>query len=134
MHRVLLLSSMLLVACGAAPQEATDAAAAAPATAPAPRLDFPAKMRIPVQLDLLAEADGGRSSALPRAWRGEVEFDGGARSRCAIDRGTGAELEPGTRHEVRLLCTRPMQLPADGRRGLRVFEEGRVVATGAVLP
>ncbi|HEY4529228.1 MAG TPA: hypothetical protein VIG97_02700 [Luteimonas sp.] len=133
MRLVLLLSSTLLAACGASPQGAPEPAAATSAAA-APRLDFPAKMRIPARLDLLATADGGRAAAIPPAWRAEVEFDGGTGSRCGFDRGEAAELEPGASHQVELLCNRAVQLPDDGRRGFRVIEAGRVVGSGVVLP
>ena len=132
MRSVLLLSSMLLAACSAAPGDAPDpAATAAPV---APRLDYPAKMRIPVRLNLLATADGGRAAAIPAAWRGEFEFDGGSNVRCGFDRGEVAELAPGSSHEVKLLCAKAVRLADDGQRGFRVLEEGRVVGSGVVLP
>lgn len=130
MRSVLLLSSMLLAACGA-PQDAPDPTPTAPA---GPRLDYPAKMRIPVRLDLLATADGGRAAAIPAAWRGDMEFDGGSSARCGLDRGEAGELAPGSSHEVRLICSRPVRLADDGPRGFRVVEEGRVVGSGVVLP
>ena len=132
MRSVLLLSSILLAACGAAPPDAPGPAAAP--TPAGPRLDYPAKMRIPVRLDLLASADGGRASAIPTAWRGEVAFDGGSSVRCALDRGEAGELAPGSSYEVKLLCAKAVQLPVDGQRGFRVIEEGRVVGSGVVLP
>lgn len=136
MRSVLLLSTLLLAACGAGPQgasgfETDDTAAANPAP---PRLDYPAKMRIPVRLDLLATADGGRVAGIPAAWRGEVEFDGGARMRCALVRNEAGELSPGSSHEVKLLCAKSVQLPGDGQRGFRILEEDRVVGSGVVLP
>lgn len=127
---ILLLLPMLLAACGPAPQEAATPSAAAPAS----RLDYPAKLRIPVRLDMLSEAAGGRAVPIAGAWRGEFEFDGGTTTRCGIDRGGLAELAPGGSHEVRLICTRAVQLSEDGRRGFRVLEDGRPIASGVVLP
>ena len=129
MRPIVLLLPMLLAACGPAPQDA----AAPVAATPSPRLDFPAKLKIPVRLDMLATADGGRAVPIPPGWRGEVEFDGGTTMACGMDRG-GAELAPGSSHEVRLFCTRALALPDDGRRGLRVIEDGRPIASGVVLP
>ena len=126
---LLLLLPMLLAACGPAPQDATAPVAAKPSS----RLDFPAKLGIPVRLDMLATADGGRVVSIPAAWRGDVEFDGGTTMRCGIDRGD-AELEPGSSHDVRLICARALALPDDGSRGLRVIEDGRPIASGVVLP
>lgn len=121
-----LLPTMLLVACGQAPQ-------APVAEAVPPRLDFPGKQRIPVRLHLRGGAEG-RGAAIAGAWRGDVEFDGGDRSRCAIDRGDLPALEPGSSHEVRLVCGSAVRLPGDGSRGFRVTEDGREVASGTVLP
>lgn len=130
MRPILLLLPILLAACGPAPQDA----AAPSAAAPAPRLDYPGKLGIPVRLDLLSAAEGGRAAPIAGAWRGEVEFDGGASARCGIDRGGLAELAPGSSHELRLICAGAVQLPEDGRRGFRVLEDGRPIASGVVLP
>lgn len=124
----LFLLALLLAACAPEPQPP---AAAAPA---APRLDFAAKQKIPVALDMHATADGGRTVAISGAWRGEVDFDGGDRVRCAIDRGALAELAPGTRYEVHLLCSGAVRLADGGDRGFRVTEDGREIASGLVLP
>lgn len=133
MRSTLLLSSLLLAACGATPPDVPDTAATTTAPA-APRRDFPAKMRIPVRLDLLATADGGRATDIPAAWRGQVEFDGGASARCSLSHDNASGLAPGTSHELKLLCASAVQLPDDGQRGFRVLEEGRVVGSGVVLP
>ncbi|MBJ6984941.1 hypothetical protein [Luteimonas sp. MC1750] len=130
MRPILLLLPMLLAACGPAPQEAAAPSAAAPAS----RLDYPGKLGIPVRLDMLPAAEGGRAGPIAGAWRGEVAFDGGATARCGIDRGGLAELVPGSSHEVRLICASAVQLSGDGRRGFRVLEDGRPVASGVVLP
>jgi hypothetical protein len=130
MRPILLLFPILLAACGPAPQQAPVPSAATPA----PRVDFPGKMGIPVRLDLLDEAGGGRATPLAGAWRGEVEFDGGTRSRCGIDRDGAADLSPGSSHELRLVCAGAVRLPGDGRRGFRVLEDGRPIASGVVLP
>lgn len=130
MRLIMLLLPMLLAACGPSPQDTPAPAAAAPP----PRLDYPGKLGIPVRLDLLATADGGRAVAISRGWRGRVEFDGGSNARCAIGRGAVAELAPGSSHEVELICGAAVQLPGDGRRGFRVLEDGRKIGTGVVLP
>ena len=130
MRPIMLLLPMLLAACGPSPQDTTAAAEAAPQ----PRLDYPGKLGIPVRLDLLATADGGRAVAISRGWRGDVEFDGGSKARCAIDRGQAVELAPGSSHEVELICGAAVQLPGDGGRGFRVLEDGREIAAGVVLP
>lgn len=123
---------LLLAACAPEPQpQPQPPAAAEPA---APRLDFAAKQKIPVALDMHATADGGRAVAISGAWRGEVDFDGGDRMRCAIDRDGLAELAPGTRHEVYLLCSGAVRLADGGGRGVRVTEDGREIASGLVLP
>jgi len=117
-----------LAACGNATQEPV-----APAPAP-PRLDFPGKHRIPVRLDMRATADGGRATAIAGAWRGEFAFDGGGVARCGIERGGAGAIEPGASHEVRLICAAPVRLSEGGSRGFRVLEDGREIASGAVLP
>lgn len=126
-----LLLPLLLAACGPASQ-----APQAPATAeaPAPRLDFAGKARIPVRLEMHPSDDGGRAVPLGGAWRGQLEFDGGDAPRCGIDRGGLPELVPGSTYEVHVVCATAVQLPDDGRRGLRVMEDGRPIASGVVLP
>lgn len=123
----LLASPLLLalVACGAEPP--------APA-APPPQLDFGAKRSIPVRVDLRTTADGGRVTPIAGAWRGEFAFDGGDSTRCGIDSDAAAELAPGSSHEARLFCAGPVRLPEDGGRAFRVFEEGREVGSGVILP
>ena len=130
MRPIMLLLPMLLAACGPSPQDTLAPADAAPQ----PRLDYPGKLGIPVRLDLLATADGGRAAAISRGWRGDVEFDGGSAARCAIDRGEVEELAPGSSHEVELICGAAVQLPDDGRRGFLVLEDGREIGAGVVLP
>ena len=123
-----LVVPLVLIACGGA-QPAPE-----PAAPPPPRLDFSGKQGIPVRLDLLATADGGRVAAIAGAWRGEFTFDGGGTSRCGIDRGAVTALQPGSSHEVRLVCTGAVRLPDDGSRGFRLIEDGREVGSGVVLP
>lgn len=120
---------LVLAACGSPPQESPAAAATPP-----PRLDFPGKQRIPVRLDMRSTSDGGRPVGIAGAWRGEFAFDGGGASRCAVDRGALASIEPGASHEVHLVCSVAVRLPDDGSRGFRVLEDGREIASGVVLP
>lgn len=126
---LLLLLPMLLAACGAEP-----GAPPAPAPEAAPRLDFPAKARMPVSLHMHAPEEGGREVAIGGAWRGEVEFDGGDRARCGIERGLLSELVPGGRYEVHLVCGGAVRLGEGGGRGFRITEDGRTIASGDVLP
>ncbi|WP_133000398.1 hypothetical protein [Luteimonas arsenica] len=130
MRWIPMLLPLVLAACGGAPQSAAPAAA----VPEPPRLDFSGKRPIPVRLDMLATADGGRAVAIAGAWRGEFEFDGGDRTRCGIERGELAEIAPGSSHEVRLICTAAVRLPDDGSRGFRMLEDGAVIASGTVLP
>lgn len=120
-----------LAACGVSPQ---DPQAAATAPLPPPRLDFPGKHRIPVRLDMRPTDGGGRVVGIAGAWRGEFAFDGGGGARCAIDGGAADTIEPGTSHQVDLVCTAAVRLPDDGSRGFRVLEDGREIASGVVLP
>lgn len=106
----------------------------AAATVPPPTLDYPGRHRIPVRLDMRATADGGRAYAIAGAWRGRFVFDGGDDVRCAVDRGDAETIEPGSRHEVRLVCSGAVRLPDDGSRGFRVLEDGQEIASGVVLP
>ncbi|MEN1941454.1 hypothetical protein WCE39_10220 [Luteimonas sp. MJ174] len=125
----LLLLPVVLAACG----EAAQAPAATIATPP--RLDYPGKSSIPVRLDMRGTADGGRAVAIQGAWRGTVAFDGADDdAHCGIQRGGVAALEPGSSHDVHLICSRAVRLPDEGSRGFRVLEDGREIATGSVLP
>lgn len=125
----MLLLPLALAACGDAAQVP---AAATPAP---PLLDYQAKRSIPVRLDMLATADGGRAVAISGAWRGEVDFDGDEpNTQCGIRRGGLAAIEPGTSNEVHMVCTQTVRLPDDGSRGFRVLEDGREIASGVVLP
>lgn len=131
MRWIALLLPLALVACNAPDGAVEPAVASVPE---APRLDFTGKRRIPVRLEMLATADGGRAVPIAGAWRGQVEFDGGDSSQCAIARGALEEIAPGSRHEVGLVCGAAVRLPEDGSRGFRVLEDGRVIASGTVLP
>lgn len=126
---VVLALPLALAACGGAQPEPVAAT-----VAPPPRLDFPGKRPIPVRLDMHATADGGRATGIAGAWRGEFAFDGGTTARCGISSGALPALEPGSSHEVRLVCTVAVRLPDDGSRGFRLIEDGREVASGTVLP
>lgn len=101
---------------------------------PAPRLDFPAKQRFPARLDLRPTAEGGRATPIAGAWRGRFVFDGGDGTRCGVDSGELPELEPGSSHQVNLVCAGAVALPDDGRRGFRVLEDDREIGSGVVLP
>lgn len=122
----LALAAAALAACGATQPPA--------GVEPAPRLDFPAKQRFPARLDLRPTADGGRVTPIAGAWRGRFVFDGGDGTRCGIDSGEVAELDPGSSHRVQLVCAGAVALPDDGRRGFRVFEDEREIGSGVVLP
>lgn len=120
---------LVLAACGGAPQQPEAAATVAP-----PRLDYPGRHRIPVRLEMRATADGGRVVGIAGAWRGQFIFDGGDDVRCAVDGGDAGTIEPGSIHEVHLVCSGAVRLPDDGSRGVRVLEDGQEIASGAVLP
>lgn len=120
-----------LVACGAQPPEHVGDAANA---ARPPRLDFAAKSRVPVRLEMRATADGGRVAPFAGGYRVDVEFEGTATTRCAVSRGDIPEIAPGSRHEVALMCGDAVRLADGGSRGFRVIEDGREVGSGVVLP
>ena len=123
-----LLPVLALAGCGD-PRPAPAGATAAQ------ELDFRAKHPIPVRLDLRSSADGGRQVPLAGAWRGRFAFAGAAgQVQCGLHYGEERALEPGTSHELRLLCNAAVALPDDGRRGFRVFEDGREIGSGVVLP
>jgi translation elongation factor EF-Tu-like GTPase len=118
-----------LAACGAQQPEQVDAPAAA-----APRMDFAARSRVPVRLDMRATADGGRVAPFAGGYRVDVEFDGAMKTRCAVSRGELPEIAPGSSHEVALRCKDALSLPEGGSRAFRLVEDGREVGSGVVLP
>lgn len=129
---LLFLVTPVLAACGdTAHAPAQPSAAAGPAPA---RLDFPAKTRIPVRLDMRASTEGGRAFGLPRGWRGEVAFAGReGTSRCSVRAADAGPIEPGGSYRTQLVCGDAVRLAADGGRGFRVIEDGREIASGEVL-
>lgn len=121
--------ALAATACGRDPAPAGEAPAPA-----GPRLDFPAKHPIDVELELRAPEDGGRAVPIAGAWRGQVLFDGGAEPvSCAVIR-AGGELGPGVTHQAQLRCVSAVALPDDGRRGFLLLEDGAGIGSGTVLP
>lgn len=120
-----------LAACGA---EAPEQAHGADEPVAPLRMDFTAKSKVPVRLELRATEDGGRVAPIAGGYRVDVEFEGAATTRCAVIRGDIPEIAPGSRHDVALMCGDAVRLAEGGSRGFRLIEEGREVGSGVVLP
>lgn len=121
-----------LGACGGQPPE--QAGAAAEAVASPPRMDFSARHKIPVRLDMRATSDGGRSAPFSGGYRVDVAFEDAATTRCAVSRGGLPEIAPGSSQVVALMCSNAVRLAEGGSRGFRLIEDGKDVGGGVVLP
>ena len=93
---------------------------------------FAAGDDVPVTLTMVPSEDGGRQTAIFRAYRGDVTFAGQAPVTCQLgEPDGGGGIEPGETRDVTLACEEDLEVAADGM-DFQFHERSREIATGSL--
>jgi len=128
----------MAASCAAQAAAAAPASSALPASAAAPpwiHVEAQAPLRVQVRL-LPPRFSQGRDTPVYTGYRPQLRFpDHPAGSTCAltIPPGVGGELKPGESADATVRCLDALQL-RDDRRQFQMFQGGRLVGEGQVLP